>query len=214
MTSRRTTASVLTGLLVALLAGCGDEAPDSTTSDATSSGGAGMNTERITTGGVALLVQEHFGREAVREFREAGSEPGAVGVMVQLTEGLRDDNFGVQAYSPKGSDLPGRQTCAEAERQRGQEPDFSCVELEDGRTVYAYLSPEGFSDDNTDGMTLLAVSTSDAGAVIAMYESYDRTPPLDTEDLVDLLSEPRLGWMTDPAVNRAGADIEVLGLRG
>lgn len=212
MNRGRIIAPALASALV-VLGACGDQAADSTGSESTSSGRAAANTERITTGGVAVLVQQHFGREAVREFRRAGSEPGAVGVMVQLTEGGRDDNFGVQAYSPQGSDFPGRQTCAEAERQRGQEPDFSCVELEDGRTVYAYLSPEGFSDDNTDGMTLLAASTSDAGAVIAMYESYDRTPPLDTEDLVDLLSEPRLAWMTDPAVNRAGAEIEVLDFR-
>jgi len=212
MTSRRLTASLLTGLLVTLLAGCGDQAADSTTSDATSSGGADPNTERITPGGIAFLVREHLGQDAVQEFREAGAESGSVGVTVRLTDGLPSDNFGVLAYSPKGS--PGRRTCRQEEQRRGPGEELTCFELDDGRTVMASLRPEGFSDDNADGVTLLAASTSDAGAAIAMYESYDRTPPVDADDLLDLLRDPRLGWRTDPAVNRAGAVIDVPRLGG
>ena len=213
--TRRRTATVTgsaVGVLVLLLGACGDGTSDTARPDAPTSGDAAASTpELITPGGVAALVQEHLGEERVEQLAVTQSGDESVGVMVRLADAGPADNFAVSIYSPEGSDVPGRRSCRQERRARDSAQKLTCVELDDGRTVMASLVPEGFSDDNTDGVVVYGTTTSDTGAVIAMYESYDRTPPVTPEDLVDLLRDPRLAWRTDPEVNRAGADIELGG---
>jgi hypothetical protein len=74
---------------------------------------------------------------------------------------------------------------------------------------------QGFSDDNADGMVIsgTAITPEDGGA-LAMYESYDDSPAVSVADIQDLLSDPRLTWLTDPGVNEAGADIDVKEVTG
>lgn len=57
-----------------------------------------------------------------------------------------------------------------------------------------------------------SVITPGDGAAMAMYESYDDSPAVSVADLEDLLSDPRLTWLTDPEVNESGetVDLEVI----
>jgi len=68
-------------------------------------------------------------------------------------------------------------------------------------------------DDNTRGSTVLAQSVNpETGRVVyALYETYSRPAGLDAATLTAIVSDPALDAMTDPAVNEAGADIELTG---
>jgi hypothetical protein len=52
------------------------------------------------------------------------------------------------------------------------------------------------------------------GAAIVMYESYDETAPISVADVDNLLGDPRLTSMTDPAVKAAGTGLKIRKLRG
>ena len=54
----------------------------------------------------------------------------------------------------------------------------------------------------------------DKGVAMVMYESYDKTAPIGVTDVDKLLSDPRLNWMTDHAVNAAGQDLTIEKLGG
>ena len=49
---------------------------------------------------------------------------------------------------------------------------------------------------------------------MALYESYDRNAPISVTDIDELLSDRRLTWKTDTAVNAAGKAIRVARLGG
>ena len=91
-----------------------------------------------------------------------------------------------------------------------REGESQCRTLENGTTVTTRVDAQGFSDDNVDGMVIsgTAITPEDGGA-LAMYESYDDSPAVSVADLEDLLTDPRLTWLTDPVVNKAGEDIDV-----
>jgi hypothetical protein len=42
---------------------------------------------------------------------------------------------------------------------------------------------------------------------MSMYESYDKSPAISTADIEDVLTDPRITWFTDPAVNQAGKGV-------
>ena len=139
--------------------------------------------------------------------------------MIRLRGSGRADNFAVTVYSPKrgGKEFREFSRCPHGKLAQHDKytKKFTCHRLSNGTTVTAYLTPYGFSDDNARGHVLTGVAgTPDGSVTIAMYESYNRTAPLTVSDIDELLSDPRLTWMTDPAVNAAGKRLHVPKLRG
>jgi hypothetical protein len=238
---RRCGSSRLRALGVALVTvltvgGCGNQAGDSTepasrssaassaptpskpTSSATASRSPAAK-ETVTAAGIAALVTEHLGAGKVAAFGSYGGEPGAVDVMIRLRGGGRADNFTVTVYSPKHGrgEFGELTTCPRGKQARGDKftKEFTCHRVANGTTVTAYLVPYGFSDDNARGHVVTGLAGGPDGSVaMAMYESYDPSAPITVTDVDKLLSDPRLTWMTDPAVNAAGKALHVARLRG
>lgn len=215
--------TALVPALVAALAACGTADQDTAgpadspgaSQGTTDAAGAGRDEpERITPGGVAAVVLDHLGPRAVRRFGTFEPEPGSVSVMVVLREAGPADHFAVTVSSPsQAGQLGPAGECPE--EGGGADPAMRCRTLEGGTTVMTSEVAEGFSDDNAHGMVVHGSAvTPDAGAAMALYESYDRTPAVTAADLDGLLSDARLRWLTEPALNEAGEDVEVRALDG
>lgn len=174
--------------------------------------------ERVTRGGIAAVVSEHLA-DKVAGFGYYGGEPGQVDVMVRLRGSGRGDMFVVSVYSPQGG---GGEVAAMAKcptrKQLKRDPGtkgFTCHKLPNGTTVTAYLDSSGFSDDNANGHVVAGIAAAaDKSAAMVMYESYSKSAPISVTDVDKLLSDPRLTWMTDPAVNAAGKNLKLEKLRG
>ena len=137
--------------------------------------------------------------------------------MVRLRGSSRADMFAVTAYSPKrGGEFARMAKCPtrkQLERDRDTK-EFTCHELPNGTTVTAYLVPYGFSDDNRNGHVVTGLAAGpDKSVAMVMYESYDKDAPITVSDVDQLLSDPRLTWMTDPAVNAAGNGLKIKKLK-
>ena len=214
-------------VLAAVLAttGCGDAAGggkdgEDTTSSSADGSATSAAREQITQGGVAALVTEHLGKDAVASFGSYGDEPGEAGVMVRLRGSGRADMFSVSVMSPKqggrefAGDMAKCPTAKQLKRSGGMK-EFTCHRLQNGTTVTSYLVPSGFSDDNARGLVVTGVSVApDKSTAMAMYESYDKTAPISVTEVDKLLSDPRMAWMTDPATNKAGNSLQIKKLRG
>jgi len=216
-------ALVLAAVLAA--AGCGDDAEGGEDGDKTTSSSAeGTPTsaarEQITQGGLAALVADHLGKDAIVSFGTFGQEPGQVDVMVRLRGSGPADMFVVSVMSPKqgGRELAGAVAKCPTAKQRKRMADmkeFTCHRLQHDTTVTTYLVPSGFSDDNARGLVVTGVSVAaDKSSAMAMYESYDKTAPVSVTEVDGLLSDPRMAWMTDPATNKAGKSLKIKKLRG
>jgi len=215
---------VLTAVLAAT--GCGNAAEggnghEDTTSPSADSSPSSAAREKITQGGLAALVADHLGRDAIASFGSYGPEPGEVHVMVRLRGGGRADMFSVSVMSPEqgGRELAGTMgkcpTARQRKRMARDMKEFTCHRLQNGTTVTAYLVSSGFSDDNARGLVVTGVGVApDKSTTMAMYESYDKTPQLTVSELDKLLSDPRMAWMTDPATNKASNSIKIKKLRG
>jgi hypothetical protein len=215
-------------VLAAVLAatGCGNAAGggkggDDTTSSSADSSPSSAAREQITQGGLAALVADHLGKDAIASFGSYGSEPGEVHVMVRLRGGGRADMFSISVMSPKqgGRELAGAMgkcpTTQQRKRMGGDMKDFTCHRLQNGTTVTTYQAQSGFSDDNARGLVVTGVSVApDKSTTLAMYESYDKSAPLTVTEVDKLLSDPRMAWTTDPATNKAGNSIKIEKLRG
>lgn len=193
--------------------------PTSSTSSTSARPAPAAAKEQVTTAGIAALVNDHLGAGKVASFVSYGDEPGSVGVMIRLRGGGRADNFMVAVYSPKrgGGEFRELTKCPrrkQAARDRFTKK-FTCHRLANGTTVTAYLTAYGFSDDNSRGHVVTGTAGATDGSVtMAMYESYDRAAPITVAEVDKLLSDPRLTWMTDPAVNAAGKGLHVPRLPG
>ena len=200
-------------------AGGGKDGEDTTSSSAVGSPSSAAR-ERITQGGLAALVADHLGKDAVASFGSYGPEPGQVYVMVRLRGSGRADMFSVSVMSPKqgGRELAGAMGKCPTTQQRKRMDDmkeFTCHRVQNGTTVTAYLVPSGFSDDNARGLVVTGVSVApDKSTTMVMYESYDKTAQLTVTQVDELLSDPRMAWMTDPATNNAGSSIKIEKQRG
>ena len=179
-------------------------------------GASGDKDQQITPGGIAVVVREHLGRDAVQQFVTFEQEPGSVAVMIRLRRATAAENFAVSVYSPDdtGEAFGEAGTCPSMRHQRAF-GDSRCRTLDSGRTVMTSENSEGFSDDNAHGMVVFGTAvTPDSGTAMAMYESYDDSPVIRAADLDRLLADPRLSWLTDPALNEAGKDVTLRVLRG
>jgi hypothetical protein len=218
----RTIPGVLAGTTLALvLTGCGSTGPETAEptegdntggSASTSQSPSGDKDQQITPGGIALVVLDHLGQDTVRQFVTYEPEPGSVSVMVRLRD-RTPHNFAVQVYSPENTGEFGKAgSCPPQQREMGKS---QCRVLDNGTTVMTSQIPHGFSDNNPNGSLLMGtVITPEAGTAGAMYESYDDSPAISVAELEDLLTDPRLSWLTDPEVNKAGQDVPVKELTG
>jgi hypothetical protein len=201
MTRLRARLAVPLLLVLAASSACGDEADPDTASDPASSPSSSVALEAITAQGIAGVVRDALGDEMVESWSEAGE----------------DDSIGVLAK------LAGRQVLVVNVQVAGEPPISSCDDLEttamgdaectvgDDGTIVSAGTAEPFSDDNIRGSTVLAQSVNpESGRVVyALYETYSRQAALDPAILREIVSDPSLAAMTDPATNAAGADIEV-----
>jgi hypothetical protein len=229
--------ALLVGLVTVLtVAACGKQAGDSSQpasptgaassasapSEPTSSAMASRPPaakEKITAAGIAAVITEHLGAGRVAAFGSYDGEPGAVDVMIRLRGSGRADNFMVTVYSPKqgGGEFGELTECPRGKQARRDKftKQFTCHRLANGTTVTAYLVPYGFSDDNSRGHVVTGMAgTPNGNVAMALYESYGRSAPITVADVDELLSDPRLTWMTDPAVNAAGEALHIDRLRG
>lgn len=187
-------------LSLATATACGTETDTASDPDPTTSTSAAL--EAITAQGIAGVVRDVVGADLIESYSEAGEED-SIGVLVQLA---------------------GRQVLVVNVQVTGDAPIASCDDLastamgdadcavdEDG-TITASGTAEPFSDDNVRGSTALAQSVNpDTGRVVyALYETYTRQAALDPGILSEIVSDPALAAMTDPATNEAGADIELM----
>jgi len=204
--------------LTVLMTACGSEGEDTKAADRSPSPGETARVsheEQITPGGVAFIVLDHLGADTVRQvvtFTE-NEEGEGVGVMVRLRD-RTPHNFGVSVYPPEQGEEYGQAgKCPPNLKRKGEASH--CQVLEDGTTVMTSRIAEGFSDDNADGSLLMgSVITPNAGAAMAMYESYDDSPVISVDELEDVLSDPRLTWLTDPQVNEAGETVDLKVITG
>lgn len=186
-------------LLLAATTACGAEPDTASDPDPTTSSPAAL--EAITVQGIAGVVRDMVGADLIEAYSEAG-EDDSIGVLVQLT---------------------GRQVLVVNVQLTGDAPITSCEDLattamgdadcvvdEDG-TITASGTAEPFSDDNVRGSTALAQSVNPGSGrvVYALYETYTRQAALDPAILSEIVSDPSLDKLTDPATNAAGADIEL-----
>lgn len=200
-------------------AGCGSEASDTAEPAAsTKVSPTSEAKEQVNAAGLAALIVEHLGSNNVAGFGHYGGAPGQVDVVVQLRGRNRADMFVVTVYSPeRGQEYAEMATCpTRTQRERDQDTkEFRCHKLSNDTTVTAYLVPYGLSDDNKNGHVVSGLASSpDNSAAMVMYESYDKAAPITVSDIDKLLSDPRLTWMTDPAVNAAGSGLTVERLGG
>jgi hypothetical protein len=220
MRTRNIPAALGSAVLAVALTACGSSSPDSAEpgADGDSPGGGSASAdgsagpeEPITTGGVALIVTDHLG-DKVRRVGTYGTEPGSVSVMVELRD-KTPHNFAVSVHSPEQAGELGQAGKCPPRGQLG--PDAECRVLDNGTAVMTGLTPYGFSDDNEDGIVVMGTAVTEGnGASMAMYESYDDSPTVSTSDIEAMLADERLGWLTDPEVNRAGEDVPVKKLTG
>jgi hypothetical protein len=229
----RITPAVPVAALAVVLTGCADpmsdtsgspSAPDSSVTAASTTPPARSDRpaetghkERIRPAGIAAVVEQRLAAFDVRSYGSYGDEPGSVDLIIGLRDPDRRDMFVVSAYAPGQADgaFGAPSMCRGDKRTTKHIRQLRCHRLADGTTVMAYLSPGGFSDDNPDGTVVTGTSQSPDGSVaLAMYESYDPSPAVTVADLERLLSDRRLRWRTDPAVNAAGRRLAVRRLTG
>lgn len=203
-------------ILALLVTACGSE-DTNTAGQSPSSGGtaSGSQEEEITPGGIAVIVLDHLGRDTVRQVITfmGEDEEGSVGVMIRLRDST-PHNFGVSVYPPEQAEelgAPGK--CPPEPDRKGEL--LRCRVLDNGTTVRTSQIAEGFSDDNLSGsLVMSSVVTPEDGAAIAIYESYDDSPTISVAQLEAMLTDPRLTWLTNPALRKAGEAVDLKEVTG
>lgn len=205
MSSNQVSGAFVATILAILVTACGSE--DTNTA-------SGSQEEEITPGGIAVIVLDHLGRDTVRQvvtFTGEGEE-GSVGVMVRLRD-RTPHNFAVSVYPPESGEFGGPGGCPPERDRKGE--SSQCRVLDNGTTIMTSQIAEGFSDNNRNGsMVMSSVVTPGEGAAMAMYESYDDSPTISMAELEDMLSDPRLTFLTDPALNKAGEAVDLKEVTG
>jgi len=180
---------------------CGSDRDPEKASDPAGTPSSSAALEAITAQGVAGVVRDALGADAIVSYAAAG-EDDTVGVLVKLAERQQlVVNVQIQGDVPIES-------CDDLSNTASGAGD--CATDEDG-TITASATAEPFSDDNAQGSTVLAqsINPKTGRVVYALYETYSPTPGLDAATLAAIVSDPALAAMTDPATNEAGDDIEL-----
>ena len=185
-------------LVLATACACGDDIETASDPDPSSSPAL----EAITAAGVAGVVREVVGADLTVSYAEAG-EADSVGVLAKFA-GKAVLVVNVQT----AGDVPITSCDDLATTAMGA---AKCSVTDDG-TIIAAGAAGAFSDDNVHGSTVLAQSVNpETGRVVyALYETYTRQVGLDAATLTEIVSDPALAAMTEPATNAAGVDIELV----
>jgi hypothetical protein len=214
MTSRITT--LLWSALLATSVVCSGCSSDSSSEKDESSAGTPDRSAfvPITTAGIAAVVDRHLGEKVqgyyVFTYDGAASEQERyVGVRIRGADRL--DTFLVNVFpagKSQGEVVTG--PCAGAGEQ-DQDPmvTVSCSPVAGGGNVTITDFKSGLSGKGTGGFVTASGTGPKEREATATYESAVKEPPVSTEELRALLSDPDLGWETDPSVNKAGESIEV-----
>ena len=208
------TAQLASLILLAPLAACADDAaratdPSAASSTATSDAAAVV---AATPAGLAAAVIGHLGRREVVEASGGVTDmedTRELGVDLRLRDAGRHNRLSIQAPDPDY--LPGDrevEPCEDEGRVESDEGTFECRTLPDGSTLQLASTPFGFSDDNADGSAaMVMVSGPDRGLTI-MWETYDPEATLSDAVLMEIATDPLVGWTTSSANNAAGERIE------
>ena len=222
----RLAAAALGLAAVLAAAGCGDAAGGGKDGeDTTSSSADGSPTsaaqEQITEGGLAALVADHLGKDAIARFVSYGPEPGQVYVMVRLRGSGRADMFSVSVMSPKqgGRELAGAMGKCPTTEQRKRMGWIWRSSPVTGCKMARQSAPTWFRPDSAT--TTHAVSSSPESPSrptrarpSPCTRATTRPRLISVADVDKLLSDPRMTWMTDPATNKAGNNLKIEKLRG
>lgn len=68
-------------------------------------------------------------------------------------------------------------------------------------------SGPAFSDDNSDGSTLMGSATRADGTIVMFFAEFYGEPLLTVAEAQGLIDDPLISTMTTPEVNAAGADL-------
>ena len=121
----------------------------------------------------------------------------------------RHNRLSIQAPDP--AYLPGDREvdpCVEEGRVAEGEGASECRTLPDGATVQLVSMPYGFSDDNADGSATVVMLGGADRELTIMWETYDAGATLPDAVLMEIATDPLVGWTTSAAHNAEGERIE------
>lgn len=175
--------------------------------------------EEITPAGLAAVVDTHFG-DRVAGYEVFTDQPTGEApersIRVTLADADERDTFLVTVYPEDGSrGQVAKGTCSEAADQADPQAEVRCFPAPQGGNVTVTHLPFGLTDENTEGSYVTASGNGPADREsAAAYESFTAEVPVSDEEFEDLLSDPFLGWRTDPELNEAGESLQVTPAQG
>jgi len=98
--------------------------------------------------------------------------------------------------------------CVEEGRMAEGEGASECRTLPDGTTVQLVSMPYGFSDDNADGSAAAVMLSGPDRELTLMWETYDADATLPDTVLMEIATDPLVGWTTSAAHNAEGERIQ------
>ena len=98
--------------------------------------------------------------------------------------------------------------CVEEGRMAEGEGASECRTLPDGTTVQLVSMPYGFSDDNADGSAAAVMLSGPDRELTLMWETYDADATLPDTVLMEIATDPLVGWTTSGAHNAEGERIQ------
>ena len=218
------TALIATVILLGPLAACGndtvraaDPAAGSTTAGsptagAEAAGSVTSRSEKATPAGLAAAVIRHLdGWEVVEASGGLTDMEDTRELSVDLRLGNADgrhNRLSIQAPDP--AYLPGDrevEPCVEEGRLAEGEGASECRTLPDGSTVQLVSMPYGFSDDNQHGSAAAVMLGGPDRELTIMWETYDADATLSDAVLMELATDPLVGWTTSAAHNAEGERI-------
>jgi hypothetical protein len=207
------TAQLASLILLAPLAACADDAVRATDRAAESpTATPDAAVVAATPAGLAAAVIGHLGRWVVVEASGGITDmedTRELGVDLRLRDAGQHNRLSIQAPDPDY--LPGDgevEPCEDEGRVESAEGTFECRTLPDGGTLQLGSTPFGFSDDNTDGSAAMVMVSGPDRELTIMWETYDPEASLSDAVLMEIATDPLVGWTTSSANNAAGERIE------
>ena len=208
------TALIATVILLGPLSACGNDAvrAEDPAAASPSAGAEAVNSETATPAGLAAAVISHLDGWAVVEVGGGLTDmEDTRELSVDLRLGNahgRHNRLAIQAPDP--TYLPGDrevEPCVEEGRVAEGEGATECRTLPDGTTVQLVSMPYGFSDDNEDGSAAAVMVGGRDRELTLMWETYDADATLTDAVLMEIATDPLVGWTTSADHNAEGERI-------
>ena len=206
------TALLATVILLGPLAACADGAARATDPSAPTATVDAAGAVDATPAGLAAAVIGHLDRWEVVEASGGVTDmedTRELGVDLRLRDAGHRNRLSIQAPDPDY--LPGDrevEPCEDEGRVESEEGTVECRTLPDGSTVQLASSPFGFSDDNEDGSAAVVMVSGPTRELTIIWETWDADASLSEDVLMEIATDPLVGWTTSPANNAAGERIE------